>query len=172
MKTIFAICITFNCLILFSQNLPGFQAKNTAGKAVDRDSILRSNKVTVINFWATWCSPCKQEMREINRLTTLPEFSGVQFISVSIDEQKDIEAAKAWFKTNKFSWKLYLDPGKDLFSKVLAVTENTSTAIPISIVIDHNGLIVGYHTGFDIEKYKSELLLDLEYINKNKSNEE
>jgi hypothetical protein len=58
-----------------------------------------------------------------------------------------------------------------LFNKVLAVTENTSTAIPITIVIDQNGLIVGYHTGFDIEKYKSELLLDLEYINKIKSNE-
>lgn len=171
MKIIFAICVTFNCLILFSQNLPAFQAKNVAGKIVNRDSILRSNKVTVINFWATWCSPCKQEMREISRLTIQPEFSGVQFISVSIDEQKDIESAKTWFKTNKFSWKLYLDPNKDLFNKVLAVTENTSTAIPISIVIDQNGLIVGYHTGFDIEKYKSELLLDLEYINKNKSNE-
>jgi len=106
-------------------------------------------------------------MREINKLSSQLEFKDVQFISVSIDEAKDIEAAKTYFKTSKYTWRLYLDNNKELFNKVLAVTENTSTAIPISIVIDNNGLIVGYHTGFDVDTYKSELLHDIERI-KNK----
>lgn len=167
MKILFFVCLLLNSITFLAQSLPDFVVINSKGNYVNKDSILLSNEVIVLNFWATWCSPCKQEMREISKLKLLEEFKGVRFISVSIDELKDNQAAITWFKTNKFSWSLYFDNNKDLFNKILSVTENTSTAIPITIVIDKNGIIVGYHTGFDIEKYKSELLLDLEYINKN-----
>jgi len=167
MKTLFFVLLAFHSFLSFSQNLPEFQAKNVAGKVVSRDSILSQNKITVINFWATWCSPCKLEMREINKLSSQLDFKDIQFISVSIDEAKDIEAAKTYFKTSKYPWKLYLDTNKELLNKVLAVTENTSTAIPISIVIDKNGQIVGYHTGFDVDTYRTELLHVIDRI-KNK----
>ena len=160
--------ILFTCLFLssftFTQELPDFQILNVKGNKVTKDSFLSSGKIIVLNFWASWCKPCQEEMREISRIKSQDEFKNVQFISVTIDAQDGVGNAKKIFKNNKYPWKLYIDTKQDLFNKVLAVTENTGTAIPISIVINEKGLIMGYHIGFDLETYKEDLINDIKLI--------
>ena len=160
--------ILFTCLFLssftYTQELPDFQILNVKGNKVTKDSFLSSGKIIVLNFWASWCKPCQEEMREISRIKSQDEFKNVQFISVTIDAQDGVENAKKIFKNNKYPWKLYIDTKQDLFNKVLAVTENTGTAIPISIVINEKGLIMGYHIGFDLETYKEDLINDIKLI--------
>jgi peroxiredoxin len=147
-----------------AQSLPDIKIMNEKGKMVPRDSFLKADKITVINFWANWCNPCKKEMIEINRIRVENDFKNIQFISISIDEFKDIEAAKTFFKTNKIPWKLYFDTKKEFFMKLLEITENSSTAIPISIVLDKKGNIVSFHSGFEQETYKADLLEDIHMI--------
>ncbi len=158
---ILSICI---CSITFGQSLPEFQIKNSKNVKVTKDSILKAGKITVINFWADWCAPCKEEMNEIKRIKSELEFKNIQFISISIDRKEDIEKAKAWFSKNKFSWKLYLDPEKTLFNQILKITDNSSSSIPVCLVIDKNGELVSFHQGFDRNKYKEELLEDINSI--------
>lgn len=148
----------------FGQSLPEFQIKNTKNGNVTRDSILKSKKVTVINFWASWCAPCKEEMLEINRLKTQNEFKDIQFVSISIDKKENVESAKAWFLKHKLTWKLYLDTDQSLFSKILSLTNNTSSSIPVCIVVNSNGELVSFHQGFDQAKYRDELLEDIKSI--------
>ena len=151
--------------LTYGQSLPEFQIKNTKNGNVTRDSILNTKKVTVINFWANWCAPCKEEMMEIKKIQSLPEFTDIQFISISIDKKEDIENAKSWFfKRNKSTWKLYFDSEKSLFKKVLALTNNTSSSIPVCLVLDSNGELISLRQGFDQEKYKDELLEDIKSI--------
>ena len=147
-----------------AQSLPDIKIMNDKGKMVSIDSFLKIDKITVINFWANWCTPCKKEMLEIKRIRVEDDFKNIQFISISIDQLKDVEAAKTFFKTNKLPWKLYLDTKNEFFMKVLEITENTSTAIPISIVIDKKGNIVSFHSGFDQETYKTGLLEDIHMV--------
>lgn len=150
--------------LIYSQELPDFDIVNIKGNKVTKDSFLKAEKIIVLNFWASWCLPCQEEMREISRIKSQDEFKNVQFISVTIDAKDGVENAKKIFLKNKYSWKLYIDTKQDLFNKVLAVTENTSTAIPISIVINQQGLIMGYHIGFNLETYKEDLINDIKLI--------
>jgi hypothetical protein len=68
---------------------------------------------------------------------------------------------------NKCSWNLYFDTKQDLFNKVLKITENTSTAIPVTIVLDKSGQIVSFNSGFDQQTYKEELVRIIEQIENN-----
>ncbi len=158
---IFTICI---CSITFGQSLPEFQIKNSKNVKVTKDSILKANKVTVINFWATWCIPCREEIMTINKIISEPEFKDIQFISISIDKKEDIEKAKAWFLKNKLKWNLYLDPEKTLFTEILKLTDNSSTSIPVCLVIDKYGNLISFHQGFDNSTFKEELLKDINSI--------
>lgn len=147
--------------------LPEFSIKNTKGKLVTKDSITSIGKITVLNFWASWCAPCKEEMREISRIKSDVEFENVVFLSVSIDKDEAVANAKDWFKSNKCSWNLYFDTKQDLFNKVLTATENTSTAIPVTIVLDKSGQIVSFNAGFEQETYKEELVRIIKEIERN-----
>lgn len=157
MKVLVVISL-FLSSVVFSQDLPEVEILNTKGKKVNKDSILSDDKVVVLNFWASWCDPCKKEMREITRIKSGSEFKNVKFVSVTIDQPDAVSAAKDWFKNNKCSWSLYIDSKQELFNKVLAVTENTSSAIPVCIVIDKNGKIVSFNSGFEADTYKDELI--------------
>ncbi|MEY3049405.1 MAG: hypothetical protein RL365_1443 [Bacteroidota bacterium] len=147
--------------------LPEFSIKNLKGKTVTKDSLTSIGKITVLNFWASWCAPCKEEMREISRIKSEIEFENVVFLSVSIDKDEAVVNAKEWFKMNKCSWNLYFDTKQDLFNKVLNITENTSTAIPVTIVLDKSGQIVSFNSGFNQETYKEELLQIIKQIENN-----
>ena len=164
MKNSIILFSFFLCRIAFAQSLPEFQIKNTKNGKVTRDSILKYNKVTVINFWADWCAPCKEEMMEIKKIKSETEFKNIHFVSISIDRKEDLEKAKAWFKKNKLSWNLYLDPEKVLFNQILKITDNSSSSIPVCLVVDKNGELVSFHQGFDRSKYKEELLEDINSI--------
>ncbi|MFM7594831.1 MAG: TlpA family protein disulfide reductase [Flavobacteriales bacterium] len=148
-------------------NLPDFSIKNSKGKVVTKDSITNSGKITLLNFWASSCRPCKDEMLEISRIKSDVEFENVVFVSVSIDNDEAVVNAKDWFKRNKCSWNLYFDTKQDLFNKVLTATENTSTAIPVSIVINKSGQIVSFITRFAQETYKEELVRIIKEIERN-----
>jgi len=159
------------CSTLFraqeAPELPQFNIKNLKNQSVNKDSLLKQGKITVLNFWASWCAPCKEEMREISRIKSDVEFENIVFLSVSIDKDEAVANAKNWFKSNKCSWNLYFDTKQDLFNKVLTATENTSTAIPVTIVLDKSGQIVSFNAGFEQETYKEELVRIIKEIERN-----
>ncbi len=92
-------------------------------------------KVVLLNFWATWCPPCRDEMPSMMKLNSLMAGKPFQIVAVSIDEggKKDIEA---FFKESGFSLPTYLDES-GASSKSYGIT-----GVPESFIIDKQGVLV------------------------------
>jgi thiol-disulfide isomerase/thioredoxin len=108
-------------------------------------------KVIFINFWASWCPPCRAEMPSLNSLyLTLKNDSRFVFLFVSEDD--DRTKASEYLKKNNFSIPVYY--------RSQASTEMFSGTLPTTIVLDKEGNIVMKHTGlagYDNEKFISQL---------------
>lgn len=100
-------------------------------------------KVLVINFWASWCPPCVEEMPEFVRLQTELSSKGVVFIGIlSADETS---AAKAFLKDRPVNYPI-LD-GSIGGSAWSAKLGNSTDVLPVSLVIDAQGNIVHRELG-------------------------
>lgn len=99
-------------------------------------------KVLVINFWATWCSPCLKEIPAFIKLQESYQQRGVQFVGIAIDES---DAVKDYLKTipNNYPHLIAGDSGINL-SRELG---NTANAVPYTIVVDQSGKIVFQQAG-------------------------
>jgi thiol-disulfide isomerase/thioredoxin len=92
-------------------------------------------KVVLLNFWATWCPPCRDEIPSMMKLNTAMAGKPFQMVSVSIDEGgvPDIEA---FFKSSGYSLPTFTDPGGEA-AKTYGIT-----GVPESFLIDKNGILV------------------------------
>jgi len=93
-------------------------------------------KILVVNFWATWCAPCVQEIPELSTLQVEANEKNIQIIGIGIDSSANI----AQFAANhKISYPLYVaDPSAIELSKKFG---NQSGGLPFTILIEANGEI-------------------------------
>ncbi len=79
------------------QDAPEFQLKNVRGGAPLNSKDFKG-KVVVVDFWATWCAPCKAEIPEFNRLREKYKDRGVEFVGVTFDSESTIEGVQPYVK--------------------------------------------------------------------------
>ncbi|CAG1019890.1 glutathione peroxidase [Burkholderiaceae bacterium] len=96
--------------------------------------------VVLVNFWASWCGPCRQEMPHLNRLYEKYRSSGFQLLGVNIDEDARVATELAAKLGVKFP--VLLDSEK----KVSRLYD--MSAMPATIVIDRDGRVRYIHRGF------------------------
>ena len=92
-------------------------------------------KVVLLNFWATWCPPCREEIPSMMKLNSAMAGKPFQMVSVSIDEG-GVPEIESFFKTSGYSLPTYTDPGGEA-SKTYGIT-----GVPESFIIDKNGILV------------------------------
>lgn len=125
---------------------PVTPAANAAGDftltALDGSKVTLSElkgKKVFLNFWATWCPPCRAEMPDIQKLYKESENSGLVILAVNIGE--DEATVKSFMDKNGFSFKVLLDQQGDV-----AKTYQVS-AIPASYFINTDGSVSNKHIG-------------------------
>ena len=96
-------------------------------------------KVYFINFWATWCPPCRAEMPSINKLASKVEHKNkISFIMVDVDNKMD--ASVKFMKKNSFNLQVY--------ASVSPIPEQIfNGTLPSTVIIGPNGNVVFHHTG-------------------------
>jgi peroxiredoxin len=109
-----------------------FMGITAAGKPI-RLSDLRGH-VVLLNFWATWCVPCLEEMPAMDRLNRL--LQGKKFRILAINLQETAEQVQQFAKSNRFSFDLVLDPAGEI-SHHYGVLR-----IPVSYIVEQKGYII------------------------------
>ncbi|MDE2229453.1 MAG: TlpA family protein disulfide reductase [Alphaproteobacteria bacterium] len=107
-------------------------------------------KVIVVNFWATWCRPCKSEMPALDRLAAESNPNQLAVIAVSIDRDSATAATPFITAHHLTHLAVYLDPNQGLGSlnaDHVAAGALPLWGLPITYVIDKEGGVIGYVTG-------------------------
>jgi thiol-disulfide isomerase/thioredoxin len=71
------------------------------------------NRATIVNLWATWCTPCREEFPDLMRFYNAYKDRGVSLVLVSGDFSSDTEAAREFLATQGVGFRTYLKSGKD-----------------------------------------------------------
>ena len=130
---------------LHAQDLPNTQVKDlNSGKKVAFNDIVQKGKVTVVSFWATWCIPCKKEIKNISLLLpTWKKEADFNYVTVSIDESRAEGIARTYAISQGWNFPFYIDPNSDLKRSL------NFQSVPFTIIIDKAGKIVFRHTGYE-----------------------
>jgi peroxiredoxin len=115
-----------------------FKLKDISGKEVKLSDY--RGKIVILNFWATWCRYCKQEMPDLNELNKQLE-KGKDAVIIAVDVQEDLNTVKSFLNANNISLNVLLDEDG-------AVTQTYGvTGFPTTLVIDRDGAAVKYIPG-------------------------
>jgi len=123
---------------LTGQAAPDFALKSSSGENL-RLSEYRGD-VVMINFWATWCGPCRQEMPLLDELYSRYERVGFSLLGVNIDD--DPRKAMRMVSELGVSFPVLFDARKEV-SKLYEVD-----AMPVTVLIDREGTIRYVHHGY------------------------
>lgn len=121
--------------VIFAASLPDLEDKTQA------ISQWRGN-VMIVNFWATWCEPCRKEIPEFIELQEKFRDKGLVFIGIAVDQK---ERAAAFSREMGINYPVLVG---DLKAMALAeAAGNRQGALPFTVVIDRNGKIAGTKLG-------------------------
>jgi len=116
---------------------PGFTLTDVQGRAVSLADF--RGKVVVLDFWATWCPPCRREIPDFITLQSEFGSKGVQFVGIALDEPGNV---KAFAQQNGMNYPVLL--GDDDVAK----SYGGISGIPTTFIIDRGGKIVNRFVGF------------------------
>jgi thiol-disulfide isomerase/thioredoxin len=124
---------------VFPRPAPGFAFTTLDGKPASVESL--KGRVVLLDFWATWCAPCRKSMPELQALHERYATKGLTVLGVSIDEKADAKVRK-YVAAQKFSYPMAIDAAKDPAWKSYRVK-----AVPAAFLLDANGQVVAQWTG-------------------------
>jgi len=112
---------------------PSFRLKDLNGKEVKLED--HRGKIVFLNFWATWCQPCRTEMPSMEKLYT--EFRERDFTILAVDLQEWIKGVRAFKEKFKLNFPILLDSDGRVGSKYGVIS------IPTTYLIDREGYVIG-----------------------------
>jgi thiol-disulfide isomerase/thioredoxin len=109
-----------------------------------KDYVAEKGKITVVNFWATWCKPCKEELDNINNdyLEAWQDDYDIVFIAVSMDNSRTKPKVKGVVDTKGWEYDILCNPDNSAYQAL------GFNSCPHTLLLDEKGNIVYVHTGY------------------------
>ncbi|NNE26985.1 MAG: TlpA family protein disulfide reductase [Saprospiraceae bacterium] len=140
-----AACLVFSAFTAASYStVPSVDVKTLRGKTVNIQDYVGNDKLTVMSFWATWCSPCKRELDAIADIyPDWQEEYNVEVLAITIDDTRTLAKVPALIETKGWEYTVLADVKGEL-KKAL----NFQT-IPQTFLVNQKGEIVYTHSGYN-----------------------
>ncbi len=122
-----------------------FTLKDVRGQDVSLQSLLKTNKAVLLNFWATWCPYCREEISSLIQLQDKYQDKG--FTVVGIDEAESARKVSAYMEKKGMNYPVLLDEDGEVAARFGVV------GIPTSVLIRSNGQITGVFSALDRKAY-------------------
>jgi len=122
----------------------------------------QKGKVVLVDFWATWCTPCRKEMPLVAKLDTKLKAKGFKVITISSDELENEPAARAFLKEVGITGTTYIKAAKDDDAFIRQIDPKWGGELPALVLYDKTGKKVKMWKGetaiADIEAAVTKLL--------------
>jgi cytochrome c biogenesis protein CcmG/thiol:disulfide interchange protein DsbE len=143
MRVVFAVAFAIGALALVSlgahtlvaadlgQAAPALVVPQLDGQRFDLAAL--RGKVVIVNFWATWCPPCRREMPILDAFYRQYHAQGVEMLGVSVDRAHDRNDVRELMRSFSYPAAMLADATVNGFG--------TPTALPVTFLIDGNGVV-------------------------------
>ncbi len=140
--------------VLLGNFRPDFELGSNSGEFVTPADF--SGKTILLNFWATWCAPCREEMPMLMELQRKYASNGLQVIGIALD---DVQSVKNFVSTYGISYPVLVG-SEDVFA-TSAAYGNEEGVLPYSVLIDKTGIVRWQYAGIIQHDMISSLLSDM-----------
>ncbi len=120
---------------------PGFTLETPSGEKVTLSSVLKRGPV-ILDFWATWCGPCRKALPRLQELYEAHEDDGLTVIAISIDEPRNRPKIGATVRSLGLTFPVLLDGDKEV-ARLYRVD-----SVPTTFLISQEGRVTAYHRGY------------------------
>ena len=135
----------------------GAEAPDFTVEMIDGSKVALSElrgKVVLLNFWATWCPPCRQELTRV-QTDIIDRFASKEFVFLPVSRGEKREAVEAFREKTGYAFPMGLDPARTVYDRY------ASNYIPRNFVIDRKGKVVLATVGYDEHEFE-ELIRTIE----------
>jgi peroxiredoxin len=146
----FLIAVPMLAAVAPNSVAPDFTLNAQSGKPVELTQF--KGQVVMLNFWASWCGPCRQEMPLLDSI--YKKYNKAGFTMIGVNVEPDSKTANDWLKQTPVSFPILYDTQSEV-SKLYGVA-----GMPSTVIIDRKGNVRMIHRGYkpgDEEEYLSNI---------------
>jgi cytochrome c biogenesis protein CcmG/thiol:disulfide interchange protein DsbE len=154
MKSIQVLFLLFFTTVVLARDIPR-QAPVFTLAGIETPITLAQfkDKVVLLDFWASWCGPCRQSFPWMNAMQKKYQAQGFEIIAINVDKERQL--ADEFLKKLPANFTIAFDP------EGIVATKYQLGGMPISFIIDRNGIIRKQHLGFhkkNVSKYEASII--------------
>lgn len=146
--------------------LPDLTFKLINGKKTRLSTLLEDGPI-LVEFWATWCAPCKKEMIFLEEYHKKYSDRGFRVLAISTDSPKSMSKIKSYIRAKKHTFLVGLDPNQEVAKKMNAMV------MPTVLLVDKDRKVSWFHQGFvpgDEKEIEAQIIKLLDANNQMDSN--
>ncbi len=130
--------------VAVDDDAPAFSVEMTSGETITLESL--RGKVVLLNFWATWCPPCREELKRVQE-DIIDRFQDRDLVFIPISRGEERATVEAFLESNGYTFPVGLDTDQSIYNSY------AKEYIPRNYLINRHGVVVEATIGYEAEEF-------------------